>query len=90
MQCHYVIVYSLVLYFILNCQKCTTSVSGYCTWGPDSANLQAQLAASESRATEAEKNLAQAKIESEEILKRAEKAETKINETQEALQRFVL
>lgn len=52
--------------------------------------LQSLLKAFEMRALEAEKNFAQAKNESEERLKRAEQAETKITETQEALQRFVL
>jgi len=52
--------------------------------------MQALLTALETRASEAEKNFAQAKNESEERLRRAEQAETKITETQEALQRFIL
>jgi len=53
-------------------------------------SLQALLKALETRASEAETNFSQAKSESEERLKRAEQAEAKTTETQEALQRFVL
>ncbi|KAG0604572.1 hypothetical protein M758_10G181000 [Ceratodon purpureus] len=54
----------------------------------DNEKLQAVLKSLEKRASEAEENFAQAKKESEESLKRAEHAEAKITETQEALHRL--
>lgn len=52
--------------------------------------VQAVVKSLEKRASEAEEKFAQARRESEERLKRAEQAEAKISETQEALQRYVL
>jgi myosin-5 len=53
-------------------------------------SVQALLKSLEKKASEAEENFAQAKRESEERLKRAEQAEAKVTETQEALQRYVV
>lgn len=52
--------------------------------------VQALLADLKKKAAEAEEQFAQAKKESDERLKRAEQAEAKITETQEALQRYLL